>query len=380
MENIKVGVIGTGFIGPAHIEALRRLGYVDVVALADVSDEVAAKKAAELYIPYSTGDYKKVIENREIKAVHICTPNNLHYTMSKEALLAGKHVICEKPLAVSINEAEDLISTAKATGLINAVHFNVRFYPAIHQIRAMIKNGELGEIYAVNGSYQQDWLFFDTDYNWRLEPKYSGKSKAVADIGSHWFDAVEFMTGLKTAKVCADFATLHPVRKKPLKPIETYSGKLLTEKDYENVPIQTEDYASVLFRFDSGAHGSCTVNQMAAGRKNRIYFEVYGSKAAVAYNTEQPNEIWIGRRETANGQLMKDPSLMDPSAREIINFPGGHNEGFPDTSKQLFKKVYGYMTGAIKEIQYPTFEAGLRELIICEKIVESARSEKWVNV
>lgn len=384
MRKVKVGVIGTGFIGPAHIEAMRRLGHVDVVALADVNEEVARQKADALSIPSAFGDYKKLLADPGIEVVHICTPNNLHYPMSKEAMAAGKHVVCEKPLAMNSAEAKDLLKIAHEKKLVNAVHFNIRFYPLIHHIRAMIQNGDLGKIFAVNGSYQQDWLFLDTDYNWRLEPEFSGDSRAVADIGSHWFDAVEFMTGIKVAKVMADFATFHPIRKKPLKPIETYSGKMLTPEDYQDMRIDTEDYASVLLRFDNGAHGSLTVNQVAAGRKNRIYFEIYGSKAAIQYNTESPNEVWIGYREKNNEVLLRDPSLLYADARNIVTFPGGHNEGFPDTSKQFFAKFYRYIAeeGVKKGVapEFPTFEAGLRELELCEGIVSSKRQEKWVSL
>ncbi|MEA4853956.1 MAG: Gfo/Idh/MocA family oxidoreductase [Christensenella sp.] len=384
MKKIKTGVIGTGFIGPTHIEALRRLGYVDVVALADIDDATARAKADQLSIDKSYGNYKDLLKDPEIDVVHVCSPNSFHYTMAKEALLAGKHVVCEKPLTMTSEEAKDLIAVAKETGLANAVHFNIRFYPVIHEARAMIENGELGTIFAINGSYQQDWLFKETDYSWRLEPKFSGASRAVADIGSHWLDSVEFMTGLRINKVCADFATFYPIRKKPLKPVETYSGKILTPEDYADVPINTEDYASVLLKFENGAHGCMTVNQVAAGRKNRIWFEIYGSKKSLAINTERPNEMWIGNRDEANQTLMKDPSLMHPEARQLISYPGGHNEGFPDTIKQFATKFYGYIrdegykTGATPE--FATFEDGLRELTLCESIVESAKAEKWVSL
>lgn len=381
MKRLNVGVIGTGFIGPAHIEALRRTGLADVVALADINADVAKAKAEDLSVPQSYGDYKALLAEPDIDIVHICTPNNLHFSMSKEAMEAGKHVVCEKPLAMDSAEAEELIRVAKATGVVNAIHFNIRFYPVIHHVKAMIESGELGEILAVNGSYQQDWLFYETDYNWRLEPEYSGDSRAIADIGSHWLDSVEFMTGLKVKKVCADFATFHPIRKKPLKPLETYSGKLLTPEDYADVPIGTEDYATVLLRFEGKAHGSLTVNQVAAGRKNRCYFEIYGSKKSVVIDTERCNEVWIGRRDGNNELLLRDPSLLQPSARAIASFPGGHNEGFPDTSKQLFKKLYSYiLNGRTGAVEYPTFEAGARELLLCERIVDSARKDSWVEI
>lgn len=384
MNKIKVGIIGTGFIGPAHVEALRRLGYIEIAALSDINDEVARAKAESLNIPVSYGDYKEMLKDPDIKAVHICTPNSYHYGMAKEALQAGKHVLCEKPLTMNTVEAKELIELAGEKKLANAVHFNVRFYPIIHEARAMIESGELGQIFAVNGSYQQDWLFKETDYSWRLEPKFSGDSRAVADIGSHWLDSVEFMTGIKVAGVCADFATFYPTRKKPLKPVETYSGKMLTPEDYADVPINTEDYATVLLRFSNGAHGSMTVNQVAAGRKNRIWFEIYGSKKSIAIDTERPNEMWIGNRDEANQLLLRDPSLSHTAARNIIAYPGGHNEGFPDTIKQLATKFYGYIRDekykTSEKPEFPTFEDGLRELELCESIVASARGEKWVRL
>lgn len=383
MEKIKVGIIGTGFIGPAHVEAMRRLGYIEIVALSDIDEATARSKADSLQIPLSFGDYKEMLRDPSIQAVHICTPNSYHYQMTKDALLAGKHVLCEKPLTMNSGEAKELVALAAEKKLANAVHFNIRFYPIIHQARAMIQNGELGQIFAVNGSYQQDWLFKETDYSWRLEPKFSGDSRAVADIGSHWLDSVEFMTGIKVSGVCADFATFYPTRKKPLKPVETYSGKMLTPEDYADVPINTEDYASILLRFGNGAHGSLTVNQVAAGRKNRIWFEIYGSKKAIAIDTERPNEMWIGNRDEANQLLLRDPSLSYPDAARIIAYPGGHNEGFPDTIKQLMSKFYGYIKNegykTSAKPEFPTFEDGLRELELCENIVQSAREEKWIK-
>jgi predicted dehydrogenase len=255
MKKIKVGIIGTGFIGPAHIEALRRLGYVDIVALADINEEVAKQKAELLNVEKYYGDYKKLLEDEEIEVVHVCTPNYLHYKISKEAIMAGKHVICEKPLAMNSAEGGELVEIAKKKNLVNVVHFNLRFYPLMHHLKKMIERGELGKIFAINGSYQQDWLLYETDFNWRLMPEYSGISRAVADIGSHWLDLIEFVTGLKVIEVFADFATFHPIRKKPLKPVETYAGKLMTSDDYEDIEIKTEDYATVLLRFDNGAHG-----------------------------------------------------------------------------------------------------------------------------
>jgi len=360
------------------------LGFVDVVALADINEEIARKKAELLSIETYYGDYREMLKDPEIEVVHICTPNHLHYIMAKDAMKAGKHVVCEKPMAMNTAEAAEMLKIAKEKNVVTAVHFNLRFYPLMHHAKKMIENGELGRILAVNGSYQQDWLLYETDFSWRLQPEFSGESRAIADIGSHWMDLVEFITGLKVTELCSDIATFHPIRKRPLKPVETYSGKLLTAEDYEDIEINTEDYATVLLRFDNGAHGSMTVNQVAAGRKNRLYIEIYGTKKAIGWNSERPNEIWIGRREADNGILLKDPALMAHAAREIASFPGGHNEGFPDTSKQMFAKFYKYISEKkylkSETPDFPTFEDGYRELYLCENMIKSAREEKWIKL
>jgi predicted dehydrogenase len=382
MGNINVGVIGTGFIGPAHIEALRRLVNVNVVALADVDEQTAKAKAAALGIERYYGDYREMLVNGDIEAVHICTPNNLHYAMSKEAIEAGKHVVCEKPLAISAGQGEELVNLAVKKRVVNAVHFNIRYYPLMRQVKMMVEKGEFGEIFAIHGSYLQDWLFYPTDYNWRLEPSLSGKSRAIADVGSHWIDLIEYVSGLKIVEVFADFATFHKTRKKPLKPVETYAGKILKPEDYKDVKINTEDYATVLLRFNNDARGVLTVSQVAAGRKNRLYFELDGSKKAAAWESEKPNHLWIGRRDGNNEELMRDPSLVYPEVRDIISFPGGHNEGFPDTSKQMFREIYAYIAaGDFKATpKFPTFRDGLRELVLCEKILESNKTQKWIKV
>lgn len=381
MRRVKTGVIGTGFIGPAHIEALRRLGHVDVVALAECSADLAKSKAQTLGIAKSYGDYGELLKDDRIESVHVCSPNYLHYEMAKAALEAGKHVVCEKPLAISVAEAEELVELADKTGLVNAVNFNIRYYPLMRQVRMMVQKGDVGQVFAVQGSYLQDWLFHPTDYNWRLEPDQSGRSRAIADIGSHWMDLIEHVTGLRIQEVCADFATFHKIRKKPLKHIETYAGKVLKPEDYQDVPINTEDYATVLFRFENNGRGVMTVNQVAAGRKNRLYFEIDGSKQAIAWESEMPNQIWIGRRDGNNEIMMRDPSLVYPEAMKLIDYPGGHNEGFPDTFKQLMREVYAYIAGdRSAEPTFPTFKDGLREMVLCEAIMDSNQKRAWITL
>ncbi|MAZ26220.1 MAG: dehydrogenase [Cytophagaceae bacterium] len=381
MKNIRVGVAGMGFIGPVHIEALRRNPGIEVVSILHPDPAEAKAKAESLSIEKYYTDFDELIANDNLDSVHICTPNFLHYEMAKKALEAGLHVVCEKPLSTTIEEAQALVALAKEKGLANCVHFNLRYYPAVRQMKRMRETGELGNIYSIIGSYLQDWLFYETDYNWRLEPSQSGESRAVADIGSHLIDLLEYVTGLKITAVFADFNTVHETRKKPLKPIETYSGKMLKPEDYADMEITTEDYASILLRFDNGNKGVVTVSQVAAGRKNQLKIEIAGSNETVMFNSESPNALWVGHRDRPNQELMRDPALFDAEAAKIINYPGGHNEGFPDTSKQLFKEFYA----AVREGKqpekpsFPTFADGLRELILCERIIESQREEKWVK-
>ena len=381
MAKIKVGVVGTGFIGPAHIEALRRLPNIEVAALCESTIESATVKASKLGIERACA-FEELLAMEDIASVHICTPNLLHHPQAKAALSAGKHVVCEKPLAKDLHDAEELVALATTTGLVNAVHFNLRYYPLVRQMKTMREKGDLGEIYSVIGSYLQDWLFFDTDYNWRLEPEKSGNSRAIADIGSHLMDIIEYVTGLKTTEVLADFNIIHKTRKKPLKAVATYSGKMLQPEDYADVPITTEDHANVLLRFDNGNRGSITVSQVSAGRKNQLRLEISGSKKTFAWNSEAPNTVWIGNRNSYNEVLMRDPSLAYPEASSIMTFPGGHNEGFPDTSKHLFKEVYQAVAAGKQpeSPSFPTFADGHRELLICERILESNKKQGWVKV
>jgi predicted dehydrogenase len=378
---IIVGIVGTGFIGPVHLEALRR-NNVSVVGLAEATPELAVEKAADLGIEKAYDSFEAMLANPDIDVVHLATPNFLHYPQAKAALEAGKHVVCEKPLATTSKESADLVRIAEETGLVNAINFNIRFYPMVHQARSMVQSGEIGNLFILQGSYLQDWLLLPTDWNWRLEPDLGGTLRAVGDIGSHWLDLIGFITGLKVKEVFADFKTFHPIRKKPLKELETFTGKMLTPEDYEDKPIKTEDYASILLHYENGVHGILTVSQVSSGRKNRIYFEINGSKSSLSWNGERPNELWIGQRSGPNQVMMKDPSLLSPEAQATASYPGGHNEGFPDTFKQLYKKVYDYILAGdfTAKRDFPTFADGHYEQVLCEAIEISAKEGRWVEV
>jgi predicted dehydrogenase len=384
VEKIKVGIIGTGFIGPTHIEAIRRLGFVEVAGVAESSQEAADKKAAELGIPKAFGDYRNMLQDSEIQVIHNCTPNHLHFEINKEIILAGKHVVSEKPLAMNKEESGELLALAQKQGIVHGVNFNYRQYASIQNLHAMIGNGDLGKVNLVHGSYLQDWLLYETDFNWRLAPEVGGKSRAVADIGSHWCDTVQFTTGKKIVEVFADLATVIPVRKKARNATSTFSTQTDAEQEYEDIQINTEDYASVLVRFDDGSRGVFTVSQVSAGRKNRLSFEINGSKSSVFWNQEEPEKLWIGHRDKANEVLLADPSLFVPEARSAIHHPAGHNEGWPDALKNMMLNFYSFIRDGknLKDDKpdFATFEDGHLSMCITDAILESHNVQKWVKV
>ena len=380
-QTIGVGVAGTGFIGPAHVEGLYRNG-IRVLGLLGSTKEKTQAKAAELGIPRVYGSLEEMLAAPDIDVVHLATPNYLHHPHAKAALLAGKHVVCEKPLAMTTAETGELLRLAEQKNLVSAVNFNIRMYPLVQQARSMLQSGELGDLFILQGSYLQDWLLLPTDWNWRLEPDQGGTLRAVGDIGSHWLDLLTFITGLQVEEVYADFKTFHPVRKKPSKPLETYTGKILTPDDYIDQPIHTEDYATIILHFQNGVRGVLTVSQVSSGRKNRLFYEINGSKSSLAWDSERPNELWIGHRSGPNQLLLKDPSLLSAEARAVTSYPGGHNEGFPDTFKQLYAKIYEYILAGDfgKTPDFPTFADGHYEMQLCEAIERSAREKAWVKV
>jgi predicted dehydrogenase len=377
MKKIRTVVLGTGFMGRVHTEGIRRLGNVEVAGIAARTTEQARRFADELSIERATGDYREFLSDSDIDAVHICTPNSLHFPMAKAALEAGKHVLCEKPLATSVAEAREMIRLAKERNLANCTFHNLRYYPQVQNMRRICEAGELGRIQVVQGTYSQDWLLYDTDWNWRIE---TGPSRAFADIGTHWCDMVEHVTGLRVSALCADLATFHKTRRKPKGSVETFSGKTLSPGDYTEVSIGTEDFGSMIFRLGETARGAMTVSQVSAGRKNRLFIEVYGTKSSLAWNGEQPDELWIGQRNVANQMVVKDPALLNENARSYADLPGGHSEGYDDTFKQVFRRFYRTVADRAAPIEYPTFEDGLRQLEILDAILESSRARGWVDL
>jgi predicted dehydrogenase len=380
MRKIKTAIFGTGFIGRVHLDALRRLESVEVTAIADPNLEPARHLAEGFDIPTVTADYRQVLADSSIEVVHICTPNAQHYAMAREALEAGKHVVCEKPLATTTEEGQQLVALAQSKGLRNAVCHNLRYYPLVQQLRRMCEARDLGEILSVQGGYSQDWLLYETDWNWRIDSRIGGKSRCLADIGSHWFDMVEHVTGLRVTSLCADLQTFHPTRKEPKHLIETFANKLLGPEDFIARPVDTEDYGAVIFHMGGRVRGSMVASQTCAGRKNRLSLEVYGTKASAAWDQERPNELWIGSRDTGNQVLLKDPSLLKLEARSYADLPGGHAEGYDDTAKQVFRRFYGAVGIPGAAAEYPQFTDGLRQLGIVKAEQESHRTRAWTDV
>ena len=377
---LNAALVGTGFIGPIHVEALRRNG-VEVVGLLGSSLERGRKAAEALRIPKAYADYAELLADEQVKVVHLASPNRLHFEQCKQALAAGKHVVCEKPLAMNARETSELVALAGQTRVVAAVCYNIRFYPLCLEARQRVRDGELGEIYHVSGSYVQDWLLHDTDFNWRVLASESGPLRAVADIGTHWLDLMSFITGKEVESVCADLRTFLPTRQRPKGSVETFSSKLGKPPETEPIAIDTEDYGSILLRLKGGGNGVCTVSQVNAGRKNWLRYEIAGSKGALAWDSERPNELWIGRRDRANELLLRDPALLRAPANRYAVTPGGHNEGFVDTFKQLFRAVYEYIDGGDRESRpFPSFADGHREVLLCDAILASQRSGAWAKV
>ena len=377
---IRTAIFGTGFMGRVHLEALRRVEFVQIAAIAGRNIEAAQRLAAGFSIPSTAMDYREILHDPAIDAVHICTPNAEHFAMTKDALQAGKHVLCEKPLATSVAEGEEVAALAAKQGVRNCVCHNLRFYPMVQQMRRMREAGDFGKILVIQGTYFQDWLLYDTDWNWRVDAKAGGPSRCMADIGSHWFDMAEHVTGLRVSSLCADLQTFHPTRKRPKHSVETFANKLLGPNDYIETAVDTEDFGAVLFHMGARTRGSVTASQVSAGRKNRLNIEIYGTKSSVAWNQERPDELWVGHRDAGNEILIKDPSLLKPSARVYADLPGGHSEGYDDTFKQLFRRFYASIGATESATEYPQFVDGLRQLTILDAVLQSHRTRGWIDI
>ena len=385
MKRIGMGIVGAGFVGPHHVDAVRRLGFVDVVAVAGSSEASARKKADALGARKAYGSYEALLDDPDVHVVHNATPNYLHYPVNAAAIAKGKHVISDKPLAMTAAEAKKLLDSARKAGIVHAVTFNYRGNPLVQQARHAIARGDIGRPHFLVGHYLQDWLIKDTDYSWRLEPDKGGASSALGDIGSHWCDLAQHVSGLRITEVLGDITTTIPKRKKPRGSREAFQAGGGTE-DVEIVDIKVEDLASVLVRFDNGAKGSFSVAQVCAGHKNDLVLEICGPQGSIRWRQEHQNELWIGHRDKASEILQKDPSLMDAEVRHYAHLPGGHQESWADAFTNLMRDIYGFIAegkkpGSAAPPAFATFEDGYRANCIVEAILESARKGSvWTKV
>jgi predicted dehydrogenase len=376
LSKLQAAIIGAGFVGRAHVDALRRLD-IPIAGVLGSSAERSESSRRLLNLPRAYGSLDQLASDSDVQVVHICTPNHLHFEQASSLLRAGKHVMCEKPVAMTTQESAALIELARKHERASGVCYNLRYYPLCQEARARITSGAVGEPRLVHGNFLQDWLFYPTDWNWRLETKLGGDLRAVSDIGTHWLDLAMWLTGRKILEVCGDLATSIPVRQRPRGRVETFQAAAAAASDA--VKISTDDYASVLLRFEANLRGCMTVSQVSAGRKASLSFEIDGSEGSLAWNSESPNQMWIGHRNQPNQELLKDPSLMMPAAKGYAAYPGGHIEGYPDTFVQLFKDFYSHIQdGGVPA--FPSFQTGHDELVLCEAIAKSARERRWVEV
>jgi predicted dehydrogenase len=349
--DLGAAVVGTGFIGAVHVEALRRLG-VQVRGVVGSSRERA--QATGLAEPYAS--FEAMLEDPRVDVVHVTTPNHLHHAQASAALRAGKHVVCEKPLAMTTAESADLVRIAEESGRVHAVNYNLRFYPLVQHVHDVVARGEIGAVRLVSGHYLQDWLLHEGDWNWRVDAALGGELRAVGDIGSHWMDMTSFLTGRRIVSVMADLATFIPSR--------------------DGREVKTDDAATILLRYEDGARGALTVSQVSAGRKNSLSFEIDGSESAVAWNSERPDELWIGHRGRANEVLARDPAAIG----EKDGLPPGHVEGFADTFKKLYAAVYRAVASGRPGDGYPTFADGHDAMLVMDAVACSSRERRWVDV
>jgi predicted dehydrogenase len=379
LASVGAAVIGTGFIGTVHVEALRRIG-VTVHGVLGSSAERGAARADALGVPQAYRSLDDLLADDRVRVVHVTSPNDLHVSQARAVLEAGRHVVCEKPLAMTADESAELVELATESGLVNATNFNIRYYPLNQHARQLVADGGLGQVRLVTGRYFQDWLLLESDWNWRLQPDRGGALRAVGDIGSHWLDLMTFVTGQHVESVMADLTTFIATRQEPTGPVETFT----TDRSAETVErdIATEDAATVLLRFDGGARGALSISQISPGRKNSLVYEIDGADGAWAWDSEQPDQAWIGHRDRPNEVLIRNPALMNTSGQAAAVLPGGHVEGFFDTFCAHFRAVYDDVVAGRPSSPpgYPTFSDGHDEMLVGEAIARSAREGRWVDV
>ncbi|TPG29556.1 Gfo/Idh/MocA family protein [Mycolicibacterium hodleri] len=377
-HSVRAAIVGTGFMASVHAEALRRIG-VPVLGVVGSSPERGSAQTSALGLPSPYPAYRDLLADDRVDVVHVCSPNHLHHEHALGALQAGKHVVCEKPLAMTSEEAADLCDVAHSSGLVNAVCFIQRFYPQCQEARRRVRSGETGNVRFITGTYLQDWLSEETDWNWRLNPRLGGTLRAVGDIGSHWLDLAGFITGNRIESVIADLAIAIPTRLRPVGPSGAATFSAAVDGPVERTPIDTEDIAGILIRFDDGSRGVLTLSQVSPGRKNHLSLELSGSKASLRWCAEDPEKLWIGHRDQPNQILLRGAVPGTPAAG---NYPAGHVQGYPDAFKAMYRAVYRAVAagGPPPAPDYPTFHDGLEQAVIADAIAASAQDATWTTI
>ncbi len=380
MKRLKTAVIGMGYISVSHIDALRRIPECELYAVADTNAELARQKAEAYAAPRYFASWQEAIRCPDIDVVHNCTPTNLHTVINKAAISAGKHLFTEKPLALSAAETDELIAHSRLhPGVAVGVNYNYRMNPMVQDMRKRLEAGAVGDVLAVSGCYLQDWLLYDTDYSWRLEPAFAGPSCAVADIGTHWMDLVQHVTGLRITELMADLRATYPVRKKPKKQTETFAQ---SDGEYVLTKVENEDYGSVLFHLENGARGVFTVSEVSAGHGCYFQVEINGSKQSLMWNQEQNDRLWIGRRNGENSLVLRDPSCLSPAIRTSLakGHPEGWNDAFSENISAFYRHLLALADGRADTPVFATLEEAARLVRLTEACVESSKQRRWVKL
>jgi predicted dehydrogenase len=377
-RRISVGVVGTGFAAASHVDALRRVAGVEVAAIAGRTPERAAAAAAALGVERAVDDWRRLLDDPAIDAVHDCTPNNLHAEINAAALAARKHLLSEKPLGMDAAETADLARRAESAGVVSGVCFNYRHFPLVQEARSLLAAADGGP-HLIRGGYLQDWLLADTDWNWRLDSSLAGPTRAVGDIGSHWIDLVQHVTGRRLRRVYARLGRLHDVRRRPAAAEQTFVRA--ADAGGEVVEVDTEDFATAMFELEDGCPGVFTVSQVSPGMRNRLTFEIDTRAESIGWNQERPNVLRIGRRDGPNREVVRDPALLSEPAARLVHFPAGHQEGWPDALRNLMDDFYGAIRegrGAAETVA--SFADAHRVMQAVDAIAESGRTGEWVEV
>ncbi|QKW57669.1 Gfo/Idh/MocA family oxidoreductase [Stenotrophomonas sp. NA06056] len=373
MPKLGIAIVGTGMIGAVHRRAALLAG-ADIRGVAASSAQRARDVAQAWGVPRAYRDIEDVVADPQVQVVHVCTPNHLHRPMAQAALQAGKHVICEKPLATTLEDAQALAALAASAGLIATVPFVYRYHPVVREARARIAQGELGPLHLIHGSYLQDWLLDPASNNWRVDPALGGASRVFADIGSHWCDLVEWVSGERFTEVSAAFDTVIAERGS----ITGQSFSTPTAGGAKQT-VASEDVAAAMFRTDAGTLTSLTVSQVSAGRHNRLWFEIDGARASVAFNQEDAERLWIGLPDQREEIFVRGPGAGSAEQRRLSVLPAGHAQGYGQCFEAFIADTYRAIEGECPE-GLPTFDDGVRSARIVDRVIASARSRAWTAI